>query len=63
MDPQNLVIIVAIVLALAMAVKPVWFIPNPNHRSRRMERSIRYIGMSVAIVLTAWFVVTLVHMR
>lgn len=63
MDSQYLVIIFAIVLALAMALKPDWFIPNPKHRSKGMVRIIRYIGMSVAIVLVAWFAATLIRLR
>ena len=63
MDSQLWVVIAAIVIALLMAVKPEMFILNPDHRSFRMVRGIKRIGMSVAIVLLLWLALTLLYHR
>ena len=52
---EIVVVLVAIVIALMMAVKPEMFILNESHRSPRLIRSIKYIGISVCIVLLAMF--------
>ena len=61
MNSEFWVVVLALVLALAMAIKPELFILNPKHKSWRLERGIRYIGMSVSIVFAIWIVITLLH--
>jgi hypothetical protein len=63
MDSQLWIVIAAIVLALIMAVKPEMFIINPDHRSFRMVRAVKLIGMSVSIMLLVWIVVSLILHR
>ena len=61
MNSEFLVVVLALVLALAMAIKPEMFIINPKHKSWRFERGIRYIGMSVSIVFLVWIIATLLR--
>ena len=63
MDSQLWVVIAAFVIALVMAFKPEMFIINPDHRSFRMIRAVKLIGMSVSIMLLVWFVVSLLLHR
>ncbi len=63
MNSELWVVIAAIVVALLMAIKPEMFILNPDHRSFRMVRAIKRIGMSVAIVLLLWLSLTLIYHR
>ena len=52
---EIIVVAVAIVVALIMAVKPEMFVLSEARRSPKFLQSIRFIGMSVAIVLLAMF--------
>ena len=63
MDSQLWVVIAALVIALIMAFKPEMFIINPEHRSFRMVRAVKLIGMSVSIMLLVWFVISLILHR
>ena len=55
MNSELFVIFAAIAIALLMAVKPEMFILNAEKRTPQFVRAIKYIGMSVAIVLLTWF--------
>jgi hypothetical protein len=46
------IVIVAIAIAMLMTIKPEMFVLNKSH-GPKFVKSIRYIGMSVAIVLLA----------
>ena len=61
MNSQFWIIIVALVVALIMAIKPEMFILNPDHRTKTFTRSIKYVGMSVSFVLIIWSFITLMH--
>ena len=61
MNREFWVVVLALVLSMAMAIKPEMFIVNPKHKSWRFERGIRYIGMSVSIVFLVWIIATLLH--
>jgi len=52
---EIVIVIVAIVVALLMAIKPEMFILNEEHRSPKLVRGIKYIGVSVSIVLLSMF--------
>ena len=52
---EIIVVIVAFIAAIIMAIKPEMFVINPEHRTPKFVRSIKFIGMSVAIVLLALF--------
>ncbi|MBQ7050173.1 MAG: hypothetical protein IJN87_06025 [Firmicutes bacterium] len=52
---EIIVVAVAIVIALIMAIKPEMFVLNEARRTPKFIKSIRAIGMSVAIVLLAMF--------
>ena len=63
MDSQLWVVFMAIAIALLMAIKPEMFLLNPDHRSFRMVRAVKRIGMAVAIVLLLWLSLTLIYHR
>lgn len=52
---EIIVVLVAIVVALLMVVKPEMFVLNERHRTPKFIKSIKFIGMAVAIVLLAMF--------
>ena len=52
---ELVVVLIAIALSLLMAIKPEMFVLNEKHRSPSFLRSIKYIGISVSIVLLAMF--------
>ena len=52
---EIIVVLVAIVLALIMAIKPEMFVLSEERRTPKFLKAIRSIGMSVAIVLLAMF--------
>ena len=52
---EIIVVAVAIVIALIMAIKPEMFVLSEARRTPKFIKSIRAIGMSVAIVLLAMF--------
>ena len=54
MNHQTWVVVLAAAIALIMAIKPEMCIPNPKHRTKTFIHGIKYIGMSVAIVLLIW---------
>ena len=54
MNHQTWVVVLAAVIALIMASTPEMCIPNPKHRTKTFIHGIKYIGMSVAIVLLIW---------
>ena len=54
---EIIVIIVAVIIALIMAIKPEMFVFNEARRTPKFIKSLRAIGMSVSIVLLALFVV------
>lgn len=53
---EIIVVVVAFVVAFVMAFKPEMFVINPEHRTPKFVRSIKYIGISVCIVLSAMFI-------
>lgn len=55
---EFIVIFAAVAIALIMVVKPEMFVFNEAHRTPRFLKSLRAIGMSVAIVLLAMFIAT-----
>ncbi len=61
MNSQILVVVAALVIALTMAIKPEMCIPNPKHRTPSFIHGIKYIGMSVAIVLAIWLAATILR--
>ena len=61
MDNQFWIVVFAFVLALGMAIRPTFFIPNPKHRTWRLERGIRYIGMAAGIMFAIWIIHTLLR--
>ena len=63
MNSEYWVIVAAFVIAALMAYKPVMFIPNEKHRTNGMVRALRYIGASVAIVITLWLILNLTLKR
>ena len=56
MNSQLLIVFVALAIALLMAFKPEMFVLNPDHRTPRLVRSIKYIGLSVSIVFIIWLI-------
>ena len=54
MNSQPVVVVIALIIALLMAIKPEMFIFNPAHRTPGFTRSIKYIGMAVSIVFLVW---------
>lgn len=52
---ELLVVIVAVIISLLMSFKPEMFVLNEAHRSPELVKAIKYIGMSVSIVLLAMF--------
>lgn len=52
---ELIVVFVAVAVALIMAFKPEMFVLSEARRTPRFLKSIRFIGMSVAIVLLAMF--------
>ena len=61
MNSQIVVVLLALVVALLMAIKPELFIINPDHRTPRFLHNIKYVGMSVSIVFLVWIAVTLLR--
>ena len=61
MNSQLIVILLALAIALLMAFKPEMFVPNPDHRTPRFVRGLKYVGMSVSIVLLIGTVLTLLN--
>ena len=61
MNAQIVVVLLALVVALLMAIKPELFVINPDHRTPRFLHNIKYVGMSVSIVFLIWIAVTLLH--
>ena len=61
MNSQYWVIILAFVIALVMALKPEMCIPNPDHRTPNFVRAIKYIGMTIALMLAIWLSVNLLR--
>ena len=61
MNSQIVVVLLALVVALLMAIKPELFVINPDHRTPRFLHNIKYVGMSVSIVFLIWIAVTLLH--
>lgn len=61
MDSQYWVIILAFVIALIMAIKPEMFIPNPDHRKPNFVKTVKYIGMTVALMVAIWLSVNLLR--
>ncbi len=59
MDKQPFVIAAAFAIALFMAYKPEMCIPNPKHRTPIFTRAIRNVGISVAVVLLVWLIITI----
>ena len=55
---EIIVIVVAFIAAIVMAIKPEMFVINPEHRTPKFVRAIKYIGISVCIVLSAMFIAT-----
>ena len=53
---EIIVVVVAFVAAFLMAFKPEMFVIHPEHRTPKFVRSIKYIGISVCIVLSAMFI-------
>ena len=51
------VVFVAIAVAVLMAIKPEMFVLDEKRRTPKFLKAIKSIGMSVAIVLLAMFVV------
>lgn len=51
------VVFAAIAVSLIMAIKPEMFVFNESHRSPKFIRSIKYIGISVCIVLVAMLII------
>ena len=54
MNSQPVVVVIALIIALLMAIKPEMFVINPAHRTPKFIRSIKYIGMAVSIVFLVW---------
>ena len=54
MNSQPVVVVIALIIALLMAIKPEMFIINPAHRTPSFTRAIKYIGMAVSIVFLVW---------
>ena len=52
---ELIVVFTAIAIALIMTIKPEMFVFNEARRTPKFIKSIRAIGMSVAIVLLAMF--------
>ena len=52
---ELVVVLIAIALSLLMAIKPEMFVLNEKHRSPSFVKAIKYIGISVSIVLLAMF--------
>ena len=61
MNSQIVVVLLALVVALLMAIKPDLFVINPDHRTPRFLHNIKYVGMSVSIVFLVWIAVTLIR--
>ena len=61
MNSQIVVVLLALVVALLMAIKPELFVINPDHRTPRFLHNIKYVGMSVSIVFLIWIAVTLLN--
>ncbi len=61
MDSQIWIVILALVIALIMAIKPEMCIPNPKHRTPSFIHGIKYIGISVSIVLLLWLGINLLR--
>ena len=61
MNSEVLVIYAALFLALFMSFKPGLFIVNPKHRNPRVEHTIKYIGISVGLVLAVWILISFRH--
>ena len=61
MNSQIVVVLLALVVALLMAIKPELFVINPDHRTPRFLHNIKYVGMSVSIVFLIWIAVTLLR--
>ena len=61
MNSQIVVVLLALVVALMMAIKPELFVINPDHRTPRFLHNIKYVGMSVSIVFLIWIAVTLLN--
>ena len=61
MNSQIVVVLLALVVALLMAIKPELFVINPDHRTPRFLHNIKYVGMSVSIVFLVWIAVTLLR--
>ena len=55
---ELIVIFAAIAISLLMAIKPEMFILNEKRRTTDFVKAIKYIGMSVCIVLLAMFAAT-----
>lgn len=55
---ELIVIFAAIAISLLMAIKPEMFILNEKRRTPDFVKAIKYIGMSVCIVLLAMFAAT-----
>ena len=52
---ELIVVFAAILIAMLMAIKPEMFVLNEKRRTPKFIKAIRYIGLSVAIVLLAMF--------
>ena len=52
---ELIVVFAAIAIAMLMTIKPEMFVLNEKRRTPKFIKSIRAIGMSVAIVLLAMF--------
>ena len=61
MNSQIIVVLLALVIALLMAIKPDLFVINPDHRTPRFLHNIKYVGMSVSLVFLVWIAVTLIR--
>ena len=48
------IVVLALVIAVFMGTKPEMCIPNPKHRTPTFIRAIKYIGLSVSIVILVW---------
>ena len=55
---EIVVVLVAIIIALLMAIKPEMFVLAEERRTPKFIRGIKYIGVSVSIVLLAMFALT-----
>lgn len=55
---ELIVIFAAIAISLLMVIKPEMFILNEKRRTPGFVKAIKYIGMSVCIVLLAMFAAT-----